>query len=347
MPRLPPSLVTLARSQHSLLPLLLRQTRSLPLARSELRWLREYVFQLPSSISSPALHRARRHHLKRLCYHRSLGAPLQYLLKTQPFGTVEILCGKGALIPRPETEGTVVKLFQTRRNGVAQEGYGLRVLDLCTGPGSIALLAASLLHDSGSPSGYRVLGVDISDRALRLAQQSLTYNIANGALPPAARQNVGFTKLDLLATDHSAALSTIASFFNHDFTSGREPESVVDIIIANPPYISPQGYWKDTSRSVRLYEPELALVPPPLPKPHGSDYLQEDSFYPAIESLATKLRAPGLVLETGGNDQSARVQHMLAQRNWETSIWTDFAGIHRNVVAWRGNGSWSWLGSLS
>ncbi len=34
-----------------------------------------------------------------------------------------------------------------------------------------------------------------------------------------------------------------------------------DILISNPPYISPRGFAKQTSRSVRNWEPKLALVP--------------------------------------------------------------------------------------
>ncbi|KAK6344248.1 hypothetical protein TWF696_007890 [Orbilia brochopaga] len=334
MPRLPPHLVTTARAQHPLLPLLLRQTRTLPLALSELRWLREYISQLPNLTLS------RQHdHLRHLCRRRSLGAPLQYLLKSQPFGDVDILCGKGALIPRPETEETVVRLFSllesqlhknNHNNALLPTDRELRVLDLCTGPGSITLLAASNLYQLHLPRGFRVLGVDISRAALTLARRSLKYNITTGALPPAAKHSISFITADILNSNTHAAIE-------ENFGDGS-----VDIVIANPPYVSLEGYWKDTSRSVRLYEPEMALVPP-----SGRDGVRrEDVFYPAIESLSRRVHARAVVLETGGDEQSARVEQLFEGSGWRTGVWVDFAGVRRNVVAW-GDDSWSWLATSS
>ncbi|KAJ6259711.1 hypothetical protein Dda_5349 [Drechslerella dactyloides] len=360
MPRLPPHLLAVSRNQHPLLPLLLRQTRTLPLALSELRWLREHVSQPPHLASSPRLQHA---HLVRLCRRRALGVPLQYLLRTQPFGDVDILCGAGALIPRPETEEMVLRFFNALKshihihkpqdtnthtstninrdanlqsNRCLPTHRELRVLDLCTGPGSIALLATSKLHTLQLPRGYRVLGIDISPAALTLARRSLEYNIAKGALPAAIRQNISFIKADLL-TRQDDAYAAISRYFG-------DGEASVDIIVSNPPYVSPEGYWKDTARSVRLYEPEIALVPPPV-QPRD-DTRREDVFYPAIATLARRLHAQALVLETGGNEQSSRVKDMLRSRNWETGIWIDFAGIHRNVAAWQ-HPNWRWLAQTS
>ncbi|KAF3922690.1 hypothetical protein ABW21_db0204416 [Orbilia brochopaga] len=368
MPRLLPHLIATARSQHPLLPLLLQQTRTLPLAHAELRWLREYVSELP--YLTP---RRQYDYLKRLCRRRSLGVPLQYLLKTQPFGDVDILCGSGALIPRPETEETVLRFLNglkshlhshssnndidthDQKNENAEENIHcipkdreLRVLDLCTGPGSIALLAASNLHALHLPRGFRVLGVDISAPALTLARRSLRYNIVRGTLPTTIEDTISFLTADLLAADNHA-YNAIAEHFtnNSQFAISKEEkegDAVVDIVIANPPYVSLEGYWKTTARSVRLYEPEIALVPPACD--NLEDTLRQDMFYPAIERLSQKFGAQALVLETGGDEQSARVKSMLEQRGWRTSVWMDFAGIKRNVVAWRAH-SWSWLAEPS
>lgn len=102
MPRIPPSLIIKAYRDNPLLPLLLKECRTLDSARNELRWLRERALresQSPSRLAqrSPAGWRTR---LKSMCHRRSRGYPLQYILGDQPFGDLEILCRPSVLIPR-------------------------------------------------------------------------------------------------------------------------------------------------------------------------------------------------------------------------------------------------------
>lgn len=93
MPRIPYSVIWRACREDSLLPILLKECRTIDSARNELRWLREAVHsQSPSKTG--------RSRLKAMCQLRSRGYPLQYILGNQPFGELEILCRKGVLIPR-------------------------------------------------------------------------------------------------------------------------------------------------------------------------------------------------------------------------------------------------------
>ncbi|KAI1746518.1 S-adenosyl-L-methionine-dependent methyltransferase [Xylaria castorea] len=97
--------------------------------------------------------------IARLVARRGAGEPLQYVLGTQPFGDLEMLCEKGVLIPRPETEAWVAMLADlvlsspssssSRGGRVVQVQGGesrderkdhLRILDLCSGTGCIGLL---------------------------------------------------------------------------------------------------------------------------------------------------------------------------------------------------------------
>jgi len=101
MPRLPHALLLRARNISPLLPLLLRPCRTLSSARNELRWLREHALSLtegkrerPERVQALLL---------QLCLQRSRGVPLQYLLGSQPFGELDILCRPGVLIPRSVT----------------------------------------------------------------------------------------------------------------------------------------------------------------------------------------------------------------------------------------------------
>jgi len=122
MPRLPHSLLLRAHATNPLLPTLLRTCRDLPSARNELRWLREHAFGLAQKQAPGRAYkhlpvncharisklrrtciRARpewRALLRRICEDRGRGKPLQYILGTQPFGEVEVLCRPGVLVPR-------------------------------------------------------------------------------------------------------------------------------------------------------------------------------------------------------------------------------------------------------
>src|SRR3954452_4458923 len=68
---------------------------------------------------------------------RAAREPLQYIVGSAPFRHLDILVGPGAFIPRPETElvaGWVIDNVKTLEAPV--------VVDLCAGPGTIALAVA-------------------------------------------------------------------------------------------------------------------------------------------------------------------------------------------------------------
>ena len=96
MPRLPTKLIHRARNIDRYLPLLLRACRDLRSAQNELRWLREHVDAQRPRMQRPLQRRT----LLDLCRQRSTGYPLQYILGSQPFGDLDILCEPGVLIPR-------------------------------------------------------------------------------------------------------------------------------------------------------------------------------------------------------------------------------------------------------
>ena len=96
------------------------------------------------------------------------------------------------------------------------------VADIGTGTGAIALA----LSDEGEFAA--VIGVDLSPDALVLAR-------SNGAT---TRQPVTWLEGDLLAP-----------------LAGRQ----VDLLVANPPYLT-QGEYDSLDRSVRDYEPGIALI---------------------------------------------------------------------------------------
>ncbi|KAI2466519.1 S-adenosyl-L-methionine-dependent methyltransferase [Annulohypoxylon bovei var. microspora] len=348
MPRLPPSLLRHAHRTSPHLAALLPVCRDLASARNELRWIREHVAELltPSlSPSQPPLQSRSQLRLRdnsnndsrlrtvgrnlllgHLCRRRGQGVPLQYLLGTQPFGDLEIRCRAGVLIPRPETEAWVARLAEVVREDSARDGgKGLRVLDLCTGTGCIALLLHSLLRRRSA--GLRVRGVDIEPRAVALARENLAYNTRLGFLPK-TEQDVAFEKADIFSADWlSSLLSRDGDGLGKEKGMGI---GVVDILVSNPPYISTRGFNCDTERSVRRYEPRLALVPAPSTGlPESPECQLEDIFYARILGVAKVLQPRLTVLEVGDLAQGLRVVQMARSLcgGVEIEIWRDWPDI--------------------
>lgn len=153
---------------------------------------------------------------ERLVARHAAGEPLAYITGFQPFCNLEISVTPDVLIPRPETE-ELVDWAAHFFNPAAP----LKILDLCTGSGCIALaLAAQLPHAC-------VTAVDISPRALQVA-----------------RHNAERLKLQEKIT-----------FIESDLWENVQGD--FDIIVSNPPYI-PSGDLPGLMREVQA-EPALAL----------------------------------------------------------------------------------------
>ncbi|KAL2039077.1 hypothetical protein N7G274_008126 [Stereocaulon virgatum] len=334
MPRLPSSLLRHARRQHPLLPLLLRPCRDLSSARNELRWLREKALEVAQTTSPKTKWQVT---LRQSCLERSRGMPLQYILGTQPFGNLEILCRPGVLIPRPETEAITTHLAsllqppsaptpslypkRTTKNKPLASQAPLRILDLCTGTGCIPLLLHALLSPH-TPS-LHISGIDISPRSTTLAHKNLTHNIKTGSLPQPAKKQLSFHQADIFSNNDSA------QWAGH---------STWDVLVSNPPYISPCAFNTTTSRSVRTYEPKTALVPhvnnntaPPAIDHVDADTAVGDAFYPRLLCIAAQIHAKVLLMEVADFDQAVRVIGLLlATRAWEgCEIWRDEPGARK------------------
>jgi len=153
--------------------------------------------------------------LRDLVKHRGEGEPLQHLLGTVEFCGLTFLCDKRAMVPRPETE-ELVELIESRI-----ENRKSKIVDVGTGSGVIALSLAIKFPEA------EILGVDISDDALTLAQEN------------AARLNLA----DRIRFLRSNLLENVDGTF--------------DLVVANLPYISTQDRHT-LSREV-LHDPALAL----------------------------------------------------------------------------------------
>lgn len=157
---------------------------------------------------------------------RLAGEPLAYLTGRQVFMGIEFLASPGAMIPRKETEilGRVALDLASRL--VSERGL-IRVLDLCTGSGNLALVIAS--HEASC----QVVGVDLAPEAVELAQAN--------AVRLGLSERVHFYQGDLFSP-----------FDN------RQSIEQYDLIVCNPPYIS-SARVDQLPAEIRDHEPRLAL----------------------------------------------------------------------------------------
>ncbi|ETI23814.1 hypothetical protein G647_05620 [Cladophialophora carrionii CBS 160.54] len=277
---------------------------------------------------------------------RSKGVPLQYIMGNQPFGTLDILCQRGVLIPRPETETYTEEAAKLLLAALAatqptdgpwwQEPRKIRILDLCTGTGCIALLLHSILKpiDPTKPSlppglDLEIVGIDDKPQAVELARKNLHHNISQKLLRPDAIHSVSFRQADVLVLgsklykdrDSDDQLRKVvnaaaAGMADEDISRPSLSSAPWDMVIANPPYIAAKDYelGGKTEPSVRNHEPREALVPLACGSIKSSAILQADLFYQPLRRIAEAAGAQLLVMEVGDSSQAARVGSMVVSK---------------------------------
>ena len=144
--------------------------------------------------------------------------PLQYIVGSARFHGHRFKVAPAVLIPRPETEQLVDLIIDEN------PGSDLRVLDIGTGSGCIAISLA---------------------RALKFAQVD-ALDVSRDAL--------------VVARENAAALKVKVRFFESDILS-PQPPGRYDIIVSNPPYVC-WSEREAMERNVKDYEPGQALFVP-------------------------------------------------------------------------------------
>ncbi len=175
-----------------------------------------------------------------LAERRANGEPLQYVLGTWPFRTLELEVDRRVLIPRPETEQLVdAALLELDRVALGRHpGEPVVCVDLGTGSGAIAL---SLASEGSGARALEIWATDVSEDALTVARANRERLARRD---PAAAAGV-----TLAAGDWFGALP--------DRLAGA-----VDLVVSNPPYVSEEEY-SGLEETVRGYEPRGALVAGP------------------------------------------------------------------------------------
>src|SRR5690606_11160420 len=129
----------------------------------------------------------------------------------------------------------------------------------------------------------RILGCDISKKAIRLARDNLARVRRSKGYVDKGR--VEFMRADVFV-DAFGDQTQVPPCLIGARNWYRKPP-FWDILVSNPPYVSPSAFWNTTTRSVRGFEPKLALVPPAAGA--GTAVEQGDEFYPRLLAFARHL----------------------------------------------------------
>ena len=169
---------------------------------------------------------------------RSRGVPAQYITGHQEFWGMDLIVTPAVLIPRPETEHVIETVLEIQTSGVRPQtsdqidpevrgpGYRLRIVDVGTGSGCIALALAKQLPHA------EIHATDISPDALEVAR-------ANAARHQLERR-IRFHQTDLLEG------------LRGDF----------DFVVSNPPYVG-ESEEDQVQLEVRKFEPRNAVFAGP------------------------------------------------------------------------------------
>lgn len=145
------------------------------------------------------------------------GKPLQYITQKQEFMGMDFFVNENVLIPQPDTETLIETVLDIcKRYG----NQSLRILDLCTGSGAIAISLSKILNT-------QVFASDVSTKALEVAEKN---NVLNN------------TKVEFIESNLFEQIN------------GEK----FDIIVSNPPYIKNEEI-KSLSKQVQN-EPYIALA---------------------------------------------------------------------------------------
>ena len=159
---------------------------------------------------------------------RLKGEPIAYILGEKEFWSLPLNVSVDTLIPRPDTEILVEKALDIALEKLHKKNSPLRILDLGTGTGAIALALTSELTPRCQKQGVQleIIGVDFMPNAVLLAKSNAVKNQLNAIF----LQSHWFEKV-----------------------TGK-----FDIIVSNPPYIDPNDVH--LSRGDLRFEPRSALV---------------------------------------------------------------------------------------
>ena len=241
---------------------------------------------------------------------RASGYSVAAITGHKEFMGLDFHVNEHVLIPRPDTETLIEDLLD-----LYDMDASLRILDLCTGPGTILL---SLLHYLPNATG---VGVDISNTALAVAEDNrMSLELADVSRFCESDIKQLLEQLNVgKGTEYGALLDTCKTLFGEELSS---LEGIFDVLVSNPPYIT-TAEMKTLAQEV-LHEPHIAL--------YGGDSGLE--FYvPIIREGWRFVKNGGYLAIEIGQGQEEAVSKLAAETGCygEAVYQQDIAGIIREV----------------
>lgn len=219
--------------------------------------------------------------------------PLQHITGRTAFRHLDLAVRPGVFVPRPETE-VVAQHAIDEAAAVRGRGAAALVVDLCCGTGPIALAVAHEVPGTG------VVAVDASPEAIALT-----------------RANAASYRLDVRVETGDVTDPGLL----------HELAGLVDVVVANPPYIPPDAVPVDVE--VRDHDPDLALYG------GGTDGL--DTPRAVVRAAVRLLRPGGLLVMEHAEGQAAAVRRDVTGTGAFVDVRTaaDLTGRDRMVLARR------------
>ncbi len=158
---------------------------------------------------------------------RARGVPAQYITGHQEFWGMDLIVTPSVLIPRPETEHVIETVLELALMEQARQEAPMRILDVGTGSGCIALALAKEFPRA------EIHATDISADALEIARAN------------AARHQ----------------LESRIQFYPSDLLEGLNLAGL-DFVVSNPPYVG-ESEEDQVQLEVRKFEPRNAVFAGP------------------------------------------------------------------------------------
>ena len=175
---------------------------------------------------------------------RAAGLPVAYIIGIREFYGLPFQVTPDVLIPKADTEilveraSEIIKTIQEERSGQNDE-YQIRVLDVCTGSGCIAI---ALKH---AYPALDITATDISSKALAIARLNAKTLLANAVSNISGNKgpetDIRFIEGDLrnglppVTQESLGPGNEIVMSNNNSFSPLKEDG--YDLIVSNPPYV--------------------------------------------------------------------------------------------------------------